>query len=54
MEFDITMFKLIVEDFEATVRTTDCFSAYGNVKRGAEFNWEFADTLRELFKWQKT
>ena len=43
------MLHLVVEDFLQLIRTETRVSQYGNTRHGAEYNWEFAETLRNLF-----
>ena len=43
------MFQLIIADFENTVRDEDRISQYGKRVSGGEFNWEFLETMKELF-----
>lgn len=49
LKWDVEMFQLIVADFENTVRGEDRISQYGKRFSGGEFNWEFLETMKELF-----
>lgn len=51
LAWDIKMFQLIIEDFASTERGTTRFSWKngGKIHHGGEYNWEFLETMKELF-----